>query len=85
MAASLADGAILDEVVVAGVGVLPVRISRCPAGWQVVFELRDPAVGDLTVVHKLVAPTSRDAKASVPRAAAYLLGMPLDDAPSFSV
>jgi hypothetical protein len=78
MPASLADGAIVDEIVVDGVGVVPVRFNRCPAGWQVTFELRDPAVGDLAVQHKLVAPSLREAKASVPRAATYLLGRPID-------
>ena len=78
MSASLAAGAIVDEMTVDGVGVVPVRFNRCPAGWQVTFELRDPAVGDLAVQHKLVAPSLREAKAAVPRAAAYLLGHPVD-------
>jgi hypothetical protein len=76
--ASLAAGSIVDELVVDGVGVLPVKFARCPAGWQVTFELCDPAVPGLAVVHRLVAPTLKDARASVPRAAAYLLGIVVD-------
>ena len=71
-------GAIVDEMVVDGIGVVPVRFNRCPVGWQVTFELRDPAVGDLAIQHKLVAPSLREAKLAVPRAAAYLLGHPAD-------
>ena len=53
----LEAGAVLDEVDVPGVGPVPVRVQRCPAGWQATFEVRDAATSELTVTHKLVAPT----------------------------
>ncbi len=74
----LEAGAVVDEVDVPGVGPVPVRVQRCPAGWQATFEVTDPATSDLSVVHKLVAPTYREAKAAVPQAVAFLLGRPVD-------
>jgi hypothetical protein len=73
----LEAGAVVDEIVVPGAGVVPVRVQRCPAGWQATFEVSDPS-SDLAVVHKLVAPTYREAKAAVPQAVAFLLGRPVD-------
>jgi hypothetical protein len=78
VSARLADGAIVDEIDVDGIGTLPVRFSRCEAGWQAAFELDDPAISDLAVVHRLVAPTLREARAMVPQAASFLLGRPVD-------
>jgi hypothetical protein len=74
----LEAGAVVDEIDVPGVGIVPVRLERCPAGWLATFEVRDPATSDLAVLHKLVAPTYREAKASVPQAVAFLLGHPVD-------
>ncbi|HET7530191.1 MAG TPA: hypothetical protein VFJ98_04450 [Mycobacteriales bacterium] len=74
----LEAGAVVDEVDVPGVGRVPVRVQRCPAGWQATFEVSDPAAGELAVVHKLVAPSYREAKAAVPQAVAFLLGRPVD-------
>ncbi|HET6816091.1 MAG TPA: hypothetical protein VFH66_02540 [Mycobacteriales bacterium] len=74
----LEAGAVVDEIDVPGVGIVPVRVERCPAGWLATFEVRDPAANDLAVVHKLVAPTYREAKSSVPQAVAFLLGSPVD-------
>lgn len=73
----LEAGAVVDEIDVPGVGPVPVRVQRCPAGWQATFQVRDPAGSDLSVVHKLVAPTYREAKAAVPQAIEFLLGRPL--------
>jgi hypothetical protein len=73
----LEAGAVVDEIDVVGVGMVPVRVQRCPAGWQATFEVRDPATIDLAVVHKLVAPTYREAKAAVPQAVEFLLGRPV--------
>jgi hypothetical protein len=73
----LEAGAVVDEIDVPGVGTVPVRVQRCPAGWQATFEVRDSALSDLAVVHKLVAPTYREAKAAVPQAIEFLLGRPL--------
>jgi hypothetical protein len=78
VSARLADGAIVDEVDVDGVGAVPVRFTRCEAGWQAAFELNDPSVSDLAVVHRLVASTLREARALVPQAASFLLGRPVD-------
>ena len=64
MSARLAEGAIVDEIDVEGVGAVPVRFSRCEAGWQAAFELNDPSISDLAVVHRLVAPTLREARAN---------------------
>jgi hypothetical protein len=74
----LEAGAVVDEVDVPGVGPVEVRFSRCPAGWQASFELRDPMTSDLAVVHRLVAPSFRKARATVPQAVAFLLGRPVD-------
>jgi hypothetical protein len=71
-------GAIVDELDVVGVGAVTARLSRCPAGWEASFEVRDPAVGDLAVVHRLVAPTLGEARTAVPRAVRFLLGCPVD-------
>lgn len=73
----LEAGAVVDEIHVPGVGAVPVRVQRCPAGWQATFEVRDPVSSDLSVVHKLVAPTYREAKVAVPQAIEFLLGRPL--------
>lgn len=73
MGARLEGGAIHDEVVVPGVGVVPVEFRRCTAGWQVTMELPDPVAAGATVVHRLVSPSRREAKAAVPLAAAFLL------------
>jgi hypothetical protein len=74
----LEAGAVIDEVEVPGVGTVPVRVRRCPAGWQVTFEVRDVTTSEITVTHKLVAPTFREAKAAVPQAVAFLLGRSVD-------
>jgi hypothetical protein len=73
-------GAIVDEVDVVGVGAVPVRIARCPAGWQASFEVRDPAAPDLAVVHRLVAGSPREARREVAAAVLFLLGKPVDSA-----
>ena len=70
-------GAVVGEIDVPGIGVVPVRVQRCPAGWQATFEVREPTISDLAVVHKLVAPTYREAKAAVPQAIEFLLGRPV--------
>jgi len=76
----VAGGAIFD--VVSGPGSLSteVRLSRCPSGWQATFEVTQPEVSDISVVHRLVAPSLAEAKAAVPQAIAFLLGYPLEGA-----
>ena len=78
MDARLADGALHEEIDVDRVGPLAVRYERCPAGWSVAFTVTNPEVADLGVVHRLVAPTLKDARRAVPQAIAFLLGHPVD-------
>lgn len=77
---AVADGAIWDVVAGPGRRITEIKLQRCPVGWQASFQLSDPAVADLAVVHRLVAPTLREAKAAVPQAIGFLLGNPLEDA-----
>jgi hypothetical protein len=77
----LDSGAIVDDVRLDDGDdevVLPVRFERCVAGWQASFELTDPRVEDLSVVHRLVDPSLGAARVAVPQAVAYLLGCPVD-------
>ena len=55
-----------------------VRFERCPSGWQATFELTQPGLDDLAIVHRLVAPTLREARLAVPQAISFLLGNPLE-------
>lgn len=75
----VSGGAIWQPVTGPGSRVTEVKFERCPAGWQASFELTDPAVADLAVVHRLVAPTLREARAAVPQAIGFLLGRPVED------
>jgi hypothetical protein len=75
----LEAGGIVDEVMVDGDLPLSVRFERCPAGWQASFSLDHPVETDLTIVHRLVAPTLAEARAAVPAAVVYLLGTPIDE------
>jgi hypothetical protein len=79
MVARLEAGRIVDEVEAEDGRIVTVRFERCPAGWQASFELTHPEVQDLAVVHRLVAETLADAKETVPKAIAYLLGTPVDE------
>lgn len=80
MTARLAAGAIWEFVDGPGDLATEVRFERCPAGWQASFDLCDPAVDELALVHRLVAPTLRDARIAVPKAIAFLLGYPVEGA-----
>lgn len=73
----IADGALWEVVVGPGERRTQVRFERCPAGWQASFELVEPHAPDLAVVHRLVAPSLRDARAAVAPAVAFLLGRPV--------
>jgi hypothetical protein len=75
----VAGGAIWDVVSGPGSRVTRVKLQRCPAGWQASFELTDGVVADLAVVHRLVAPTLREARAAVYQAIGFLLGNPVED------
>ena len=78
MVARLETGAIVDDVVVDAGRRVSVRFARCPAGWEASFELTHDAVAELAVVHRLVAPSLREAKVAVPRAVSYLTGSPVE-------
>ena len=75
-AVRIAGGQITEELSLPGVGALVVAYERCPAGWSARFTLADPTVPDLAVAHRLVAPTLREARRSVPLAVAFLRGEP---------
>ncbi len=76
MPVRIEDGAVTEELAVPGIGAVAVRYWRCPAGWTARFELRMPDLDDLAVVHRLVAPTLREARRSVPSAVLFLRGEP---------
>lgn len=77
---AVVDGAIWDVVAGPDGRATEIKLERCPAGWQVSFQLQHPDVADLAVIHRLVAPTRREAKAAVPNAISFLLGNPLETA-----
>lgn len=80
--ARIDSGAVCEEFDAAGAGVVCVRYERCPAGWSARFTVRDPDVSELAVVHRLVAPSLREARRAVPAAVAFLRGEPLASQPS---
>ncbi len=79
MLTRLEAGGIVETVAVDGDLSLSVRFEKCPAGWQASFSLTHPAVDDLAIVHRLIAPSLAEARAAVPPAVIYLLGTPIDD------
>jgi hypothetical protein len=78
--ARVVGGAIWEVVAGPGRRRTDVRFQRCPGGWQATFELAQPEVSELAVVHRLVAPTLSEARASVPQAIGFLLGYPVEGA-----
>jgi hypothetical protein len=74
----LAAGAVEEDVTVAGTGDVSVRYQRSVDGWTAEFTVRTPAVPDLAVVHRLVAPTLAEARRLVPLSVAFLSGEPVD-------
>jgi hypothetical protein len=74
----LAAGAVEEDVTVACAGDVSVRYERTTDGWTAEFTVRTPAVPDLVVVHRLVAPTLAEARRLVPAAVAFLSGEPVD-------
>jgi len=73
-------GAIVDELQLEGIGLLNARYSRDADGWTATFRLTTGEGEDeLTVCHRLVAPTLGDARRAVPLAAAFLAGEALED------
>jgi hypothetical protein len=77
----LEAGGIVDELNLDDDLCVAVRFERCPAGWQASFSLSHPQVADLTVLHRLVAPSLAEARTAVPAAVVYLLGTPVDELP----
>jgi hypothetical protein len=78
VATRLESGGIVEDVAIDGDLSLAVRFERCPVGWQASFSLSHPAVDDLAVVHRLVAPSLGEARSAVPPAVIFLLGTPVD-------
>lgn len=78
MGGRLDGGAIVDEVIAEDGRVISVRFERCPAGWQAAFELTHPEADRIAILHRLVANTLAEARASVPAAISFLLGTPVD-------
>jgi hypothetical protein len=76
----LAAGAVEEDVTVACAGDVSVRYERSGDGWSAEFTVRTPAVPDLAVVHRLVAPSLGEARRLVPAAVAFLSGEPVDPA-----
>jgi hypothetical protein len=81
VATRLESGGIIEDVTIDDGLSLSVRFERCPVGWQASFSLTHPAVDDLAVTHRLVAPSLAEARSAVPDAVTYLLGTPVDDLP----
>jgi hypothetical protein len=75
----LEAGGIVDELTLDEDLALAVRFERCPVGWQASFTLEHPVEPDLTIVHRLVAPSLAEARSAVPAAVVYLLGTPVDE------
>jgi hypothetical protein len=81
-------GVVSEELSVADIGDVPVRYARCPAGWTATFELPMPDPDEKTprerspdktaVAHRLVAPSFREARRSVPQAVRFLCGEPAE-------
>jgi hypothetical protein len=76
--ARLEAGGIVDEITTDDGHQVTVRYERCPVGWQAAFELKHPDAGDLAVVHRLVADSLAEARAAVPSAVNFLMGVPVD-------
>lgn len=74
-AARIDQGAVFEELLLP-TGAVAVRYDRCPAGWSARFTLHDAEVADVAVVHRLVAPSLREARRAVPAAVAFLAGEP---------
>lgn len=70
-------GAVFEELAMPDAEPVAVCYTRCPAGWSAKFTLRDPEVAELSVVHRLVAPTLREARRAVPAAVSFLRGEPV--------
>jgi len=71
-------GGVAEVLELPGAGAVPVRYERCPSGWSARFTLTDPEVEDISVVHRLVASSLREARRAVPAAVAFLRGEPVD-------
>jgi len=70
-------GEVVEVLHCAPVGELAVTYARCDDGWLAQFTVSSPDV-DLAVVHRLTAPSLREARRAVPPAVAFLSGAPVD-------
>jgi hypothetical protein len=71
-------GRVAESLQIDGVGLVEISYERCPVGWTARFSMTTPLVADLGIVHRLVAPSLREARRAVPAAAAFLAGNPAD-------
>jgi hypothetical protein len=71
-------GAVVDEYEMVGIGQVVARYSRTttPDGvsWKCMFTVVASGVGDLALVHRLVAPTLAEARQCVRHAVEFLAG-----------
>ncbi len=70
----LGAGSVREDVVVDDLGTVPVSYSRVSDGWVAEFSVGVDSVADLSVVHRLRAPSLTAARRAVPSAAAFLAG-----------
>jgi hypothetical protein len=76
----LGVGGVEEDIVLPGIGTVAVRYERAGDGWTAEFTVRTADVDDLSVVHRLLAPTLAEARRLVPAAVAFLRGEPVDPA-----
>ena len=71
-------GEVAEVLHCAPVGELAVTYARCADGWLAQFTVGSTEVDDLAVVHRLTAPSLREARRAVPPAVAFLSGAAVD-------
>lgn len=71
-------GRVTERLELDGIGPVEITYERCPVGWSARFTMTTPLVADLGIVHRLVAPSLREARRAVPAAASFLAGNPVD-------
>jgi hypothetical protein len=75
-------GAVVDEFDVANVGHVAARHTRLATAdgvtWACMFTIRAPGHDDLSVVHRLSAPTFAESRRCVRHAVEFLAGIPVD-------
>ena len=74
----LTAGTVVEDVDVERCGAVSVTYRRVDDGWTAEFEVAAQTVADLTVTHRLSAPSLAAARRLVPAAVAFLAGEPVD-------